>query len=282
MTAPATTGRPQPAQPALRQPGAGSTLPHVIRSEWTKLFSLRSTGWTLLALFVSTVGLGILACWGINHGWSQMSPNDQANFDPTADSLAGLTLGQLAIAVLGVLVISGEYSTGGIRATLTTVPQRMRVLTAKIVVLTVVSLVIGWITCFVAFFAGQVWFSNPPGGGAALSDPGVIRAVLGGGLYIGVSALFGMACGLLLRHTAGAITTAVALLLVVPPLLNLLPGGWGDAVVRYFTSNAGQHIAFVKQTGSNYLTPWVGFGVYCLWFAIPLAVGAWLMQHRDA
>lgn len=281
MSAPATTGRPQPAEPVLRQPGAGSTLPHVIRSEWTKLFSLRSTGWTLLALFVATVGLGVLACWGTNHSWSQMSAADRATFDPTALSLAGLTLGQLAIAVLGVLVVSGEYSTGGIRATFTTVPQRMRVLTAKTLVLTVVSLVSGWITCFVAFFAGQPWFSER-GVGASLSDPGVLRAVLGGGLYLGASALFGLAIGLLLRHTAGAITAAVAMLLVVPPLLNLLPGSWGDAVVRYFTSNAGQHIAFVHQQGGNYLTPWVGFGIYCAWFAVPLVVGAWLMNHRDA
>jgi hypothetical protein len=210
-----------------------------------------------------------------------MSASDRATFDPTSLSLAGLTLGQLAIAVLGVLIVSGEYSTGGIRATLTAVPQRMRVLAAKAIVLTVVSLVIGWITCFIAFYAGQVWFSKR-GVGAAIGDPGVLRAVLGGGLYIGASALFGLAVALLLRHSAGSITLAVALLLVVPPLLNLLPGAWGDAIVRYFTSNAGQHIAFVHQQGSNYLTPWVGFGVYCLWFAIPLAVGAWLMNHRDA
>lgn len=281
MTAAVSTGDPRPAQPAVRQPGAGSTLPHVIRSEWTKLFSVRSTAWTLFAMLAATIGLGILACWGTNHSWSQMSAGDRLTFDPTALSLAGLTLGQLAIAVLGVMVVSSEYSTGGVRATFTTVPQRMKVLAAKTIVLTVVSLVTGWITCFAAFYAGQVWFSKR-GVGAALSDPGVTRAVIGGGLYLGASALFGLAMGLLLRRTAGAVTVAIAMLLVVPPLMNLLPGTWGDVIVRYFTSNAGQHIAFVRQTGSNYLTPWVGFGVYCLWFAVPLVVGAWLMNHRDA
>jgi hypothetical protein len=261
--------------------GSGSSLLHVVRSEWTKLFSVRSTGWTLFAAFVATVGLGVLASWGTNHAWPQTSAADKATFDPTATSLAGLTLGQLAIAVLGVLILSGEYSTGGIHTTFTTVPQRMRVLTAKTLVLTVVSLVAGWIICFVSFYAGQPWFSKR-GIGAAIGDPGVLRAVLGGGLYLGATALFGLAIALLLRHTAGAITLAVGLLLVVPPLLNLLPGAWGRVVVRYFTSNAGQHIAFVHQSGSNYLTPWVGFGVYCLWFVVPLVVGAWLLHRRDA
>ena len=105
--------------------------------------------------------------------------------------------------------------------------------------------------------------------------------MIGGGLYVAASGLFGLAMGVLLRRTAGAVTAAVAMLLVLPPLTNVLPGGWGDAVVRYFTSNAGQQISYIHQTG-NFLTPWVGFGVYCLWWAVPLIAGAWLMQRRDA
>lgn len=260
--------------------GGGSTLPRVMRSEWTKLFSVRSTAWTLLALVAATIGLGILACWGTNHGWPQMSASEHANFDPVSTSMSGLALGQLAIAVLGVMVISAEYSTGGVRVTFTTVPNRMRVLTAKAIVFTFVSLVVGLATAFGAFYAGQVWFSKR-GIGAALGDPGVLRAVIGGGLYVAASGLFGLAMGALLRRTAGAVTAAVALLLVVPPLTNILPGAWGDAVVRYFTSNAGQQISYVHQNG-NYLSPWVGFGVYCLWWMVPLAFGAWLIQRRDA
>ena len=258
----------------------GSTLPHVMRSEWTKLFSVRSTGWTLLALVAATIGLGVLACWGTNHGWSQMSAADRAKFDPVSTSMSGLALGQLAVAVLGVMVISSEYSTGGIRVSLTTVPHRMRLLTAKALVFTAVSLVVGIATAFGAFYVGQPWFSER-GIGATISEPGVLRAVIGGGLYIAASGLFGLAMGALLRRTAGAVTAAVALLLVVPPLMNLLPGAWGDAVVRYFTSNAGQQISYIHQSG-NYLTPWVGFGVYCLWWIVPLAIGAWLMERRDA
>jgi len=251
-----------------------------MRSESTKLFSVRSTGWTLLALVAATIGFGILACWGTNHGWPQMSAVDRAKFDPVATSMSGLAFGQLAIAVLGVMVISAEYSTGGIKVTFTTVPNRMRVLTAKVLVFTSVALVIGLATAFGAFYSGQVWFSKR-GIGAALGQDDVLRAVIGGGLYIAASGLFGMAMGALLRHTAGAVTSAVAALFVLPIVAHALPGSWGDAVIRYFTSNAGQQISYINQSG-NYLTPWVGFGVYCLWWAIPLAFGAWLMQQRDA
>jgi hypothetical protein len=222
----------------------------------------------------------VLASWGTNHGWPDMSASDRAKFDPVSTSLSGLALGQLAIAVLGVMVISSEYSTGGIRVTLTAVPQRMFVLAAKAVVFTAVSLAVGIATTFGAFYAGQPWFAQR-GIGVAIDDPGVLRAVIGGGLYVAASGLFGLAMGVLLRRTAGAVTAAVAMLLVLPPLTNVLPGGWGDAVVRYFTSNAGQQISYIHQSG-NYLSPWVGFGVYCLWWMVPLAVGAWLMQRRDA
>jgi len=277
MTAAAATASPQHRELPTKP---GSTLPRVMRAEWTKLFSVRSTGWTLLALVAATIGLGVLASWGTNHGWPQMSAADRAKFDPVSTSMSGLALGQLAIAVLGVMVISSEYSTGGIRVSLTTVPRRMRLLTAKALVFTGVAFVVGLATSFGAFYAGQPWFSER-GIGASLGDPGVLRAVIGGGLYVAASGLFGLAMGALLRRTAGAVTAAVALLLVVPPLMNLLPGAWGDAVVRYFSSNAGQQISYTHQSG-NYLTPWVGFGVYCLWWAIPLAFGAWLMQQRDA
>lgn len=257
----------------------GPTLPRVMRSEWTKLFSVRSTAWTLLALVVATIGFGILASWGTNHGWTSMSRAEKAQFDPTSTSLSGLALGQLAIAVLGAMVVSSEYSTGGIRTTFTAVPNRMQVLTAKAIVFTAVALVVGLVTSFAAFFAGQPWFAQR-GIGAAIGDHGVLRAVIGGGLYVAASGLFGMAMGALLRRTPGAVTAAIAALLVLPGITHALPGAWGDAVSRYFTSNAGQQIAYVHQSG-NYLTPWIGFGVYCLWWVIPLALGAWLLRRRD-
>jgi len=269
-----------PAAPATGRP-PGATFVRVARSEWTKLSSVRSTLWTMLALVVTTIGFGVLASWGTNHSFGKLSPQEQANFDPVSTSLTGLALGQLAIAVLGVMVISGEYSTGGIRTSLTAVPNRLRLLAAKVTVFTIAALIIGMATSFGAFFAGQPWFAKR-GIGAAIGDPGVLRAVIGGGLYVAASGLFGLALGTLLRHTAGGITAAIALLLVIPPLMHLLPGAWGKAVVRYFTSNAGQQITYVNQGDVNHLGPWVGFGVYCLWWAIPLAFGALLLQRRDA
>lgn len=261
---------------------APASLAHALQSEWTKLRSVRSTAWTLLALFVITVGFGILTSWLTSHYWSKASPADKFNFDPTSTSLAGLAFGQLAIAVLGVMVITSEYSTGGIRTTLVAVPSRMRLLAAKIGVFLVAAFVAGVITSFVAFFAGQAFFAGAGGPvGASLSQPGVLRGVFGGALYITASGMFGLAIGVLLRHTAGAITVAVAFLFVIPIVLAAIPGSAGKAIQRYFTSNAGQQIGYVHQHG-NYLTPWVGFGVFCLWFIVPLIVGAYLMRRRDA
>lgn len=273
---------PAPAHHAAASPQRAphANLAHVIRSEWTKLRSVRSTGWTLLVMVAVTVGLGILACWGTNHAWPETDITQRLQFDPVGTSLSGLAFGQLAIAVLGVLVITSEYSTGGIRTSLTAVPNRMRLLAGKVAVLLAVAVVSGVITAFVSFYAGQPWFAER-GIGAALGDPHVLRAVIGGALYLIASAMFGLACGVLLRHSAGAITVAVAFLFVLPLVLLAIPGSVGDAIQRYFTSNAGQQIVSINQHG-NYLTPWVGFGVYCLWFAVPLGVGAWLMQRRDA
>jgi ABC-2 type transport system permease protein len=262
-------------------PAGGATFSRVVRSEWTKFWSLRSTMWTLLATFAVTVGFSALIAWGTSTNIDQLSPQDRANFDPTNNSLAGLAFGQLAIAVLGVMVISGEYSTGGIKATFTAVPQRMKVLLGKAVVLAVVSLAIGLVTSFAAFYVGQLFFARQHLE-AHLGDPHVLRAVIGGGLYVLGSAMFGYALGALLRHTAGGITAAVALLLVIPPLTQLLPGSWGDTITKYFTSNAGQRITEVIRADTKFLTAWPGYAVFTIEWLIVLVVAAVLMRRRDA
>lgn len=259
----------------------GATFPHVLRSEWTKFWSLRSTTWTLLATFVVTVGFSALISWGTSTNLDQLSAHQRATFDPTNNSLAGLAFGQLAIAVLGVLVISGEYSTGGIKATFTAVPQRIKVLLAKGLVLAGAALVVGVLTSFAAFYVGQLFFARQHVE-AHLGDPHVLRAVVGGGLYVLGSAMFGFALGGLLRHTAGAITAAVALLLVMPPLTQLLPGGWGDAVTKYFTSNAGQQITQVIRQDNKTLTAWPGYAVFTVEWLIILVAAAALVRRRDA
>ena len=257
-----------------------TTLWHVIKSEWTKFWSVRSTPWTLLVLFVATVGISVVASWGTSISLNQMSPVERAQLDVVFTAMSGVALGQLAIAVLGALTITTEYSTGGIKTTFTAVPARMRVLFAKGVVLSVVALVVGLITTFVAFFLSML-FWNSHHLEKTLNDPGVLRAVIGGGLYILASGLFGFALGAVLRHTAGSITAAVGLLLVVPPLMQLLPGGWGDTVNKYFTSNAGSRIMSVVQV-PDVVTPWIGYLTITIWWVVPLFVGAWLMETRDA
>jgi ABC-2 type transport system permease protein len=168
----------------------------------------------------------------------------------------GLGFGQLAIAVLGVLIISSEFSTGAIKTTLTAVPQRLKVLLGKALVLLAVSLVVGTVTSLAAFFLGQLFWRRVDLA-TSLSDGDVLRAVFGGGLYVAACGLFGYAFGVLLRHTAAAITAVAALLLVIPPLTILLPGQWGESVEKNFTSNAGQTVTTVTPA-PNLLDPWVG------------------------
>jgi ABC-2 type transport system permease protein len=261
-------------------PSSGTTFANVARSEWTKLWSVRSTRWTLLATFVVSVAFTTLFAWGETANWSQVDPEERATIDATANSLAGLYFGQLAIAVLGALVITAEYSTGGIRTTLTAVPQRFKVLAGKGLTFAVVALVVGLLTSFGAFFIGQAFFATV-GVEAHLGDPGVTRAVVGGGLYIMGCGMLGFAVGSLLRHSAGSITSAIGLLFVLPILSNLLPGDWGKTIQRYFFSNAGGQITTIRQD-PNLLSPWNGYLVFTLEWLVILIVGAVLLKRRDA
>ncbi len=268
-----------PAPPSTI-PSSGTTFVNVVRSEWTKLWSVRSTRWTLLATVVVSLGFTTLFAWGTTANWNQVDPQERATFDATATSLGGLYFGQLAIAVLGALVITAEYSTRGIRTTLTAVPQRLKVLFAKGLTFGVVALVIGLVTSFAAFFIGQAFFATK-GVEAHLSDPHVLRAVVGGGLYILGCGMLGFAVGSLLRHSAGSITTAVGLLFVLPLLSNLLPGDWGKTIREYFFSNAGGQITTVRQD-PNLLAPWNGYLVFTLEWLVILLAGAVLLERRDA
>jgi ABC-2 type transport system permease protein len=270
-----------PVRPAdIDDRRTGTGLAHVVRSEWTKLMSLRSTWWTLLSLVVVTIGTSTLLAWGASSNLNKMSAQDLASLDVTSNSMAGLAFGQLAIAVLGVLIVCSEYSTGGIRSTFTAVPQRLRVLAAKGIVFSVVATVVGAVTAFGAFFASMLFWSRHHMA-TSLSDPTVLRAVLGGGLYVLASGLLGFALGAIIRHTAGAITAAVGLLFVAPPLTQLLPGDWGRWVSKHFTSNAGQHIADVLHL-PGVMAPWTGYLTMTLWWVVPMILGAWLIRRRDA
>jgi ABC-2 type transport system permease protein len=255
----------------------------LLRAEWTKLRSVRSTMWSLLLLVVLVPGFTVLLTWLTIAQWSKADAAARAQIiaDPTSTILgAGFQLGQLTICVLGVMVIASEYSTGMIRASLLAVPKRTPMLAAKAVVFAAVVFVFGEIVAFPSFFIGAaILHSHAP---VSIGDPGVLRAVLGAGLYLTVLGLFALAIAAIVRHTAGAITGVIGFILVLAPLTQLLPGRVGKHIHAYMPSEAGHLIGQAHQAKDDLLTPWQGFGVFCLWTALLLAIATYLLQRRDA
>jgi ABC-type transport system involved in multi-copper enzyme maturation permease subunit len=271
--------------PAAPDPGPRVGFGRLLLTEWTKIRSVRSTLWTLIIFAVVSIGLTALLTWltirAFNAGRAD-ARSTQVAADPVGFILGtGLGLGQLAICVLGALVITAEYSSGTIRATLLAVPRRIPILIAKCVVFAALVFVVAEIVSFACFFLGAALVHSRFH--VSLSQPGVTRAVIGSGLYLTVLGLFALAIGSLIRHTAGAITTVIGLVLVILPLTSLLPYSWGAHIHAYAPTVAGQLITQdrVQQSG-QLLTPWQGFGVFCAWTALLLIIGAYLLKRRDA
>jgi ABC-2 type transport system permease protein len=252
----------------------------VIRSEWTKLRSLRSTAYSLLAAFVIVVALGILISAARASHLERESLADRLTFDPTLISLSGTFLAQLAVGVLGVLLMTGEYATGMNRATFGAVPRRLPVLWAKAIVYAAVALAIMLVATFAAFLGGQAALSSKHLN-ASLADPGVARAVVGAALYLTVVGLFGIALGALIRSTAGGIATLFGLLLVLPLMVHFLPESWSRDISKYLPSNAGQSVFNVLRDPTA-LAPWTGFAVLCGYVVVAMAAAAVLLRRRDA
>jgi ABC-2 type transport system permease protein len=274
-------------------PARGSAVPaagrrggfvNLMRAEWTKIRSVRSTVWTLLIFIVVCVGLTALITWLTDSHWTgpqAASRDSSALSDPVGFILgSGVGLGQLAIAVLGVLVISTEYSTGVIRASLLAVPRRLPMLAAKAAVFAVLLIVVTEIVAFCSFFVGSaILHAHVP---VSLGDSGVARAVAGAGLYLTVLGLFAMAIGTMIRHTAGGISAAIGVVFVLPILSGLLPGNWGAHINAYLPEQAGTLITHTQEQSGDLLSPWQGFGVLCLWTILLFALAAYLLQRRDA
>jgi ABC-2 type transport system permease protein len=255
----------------------------LLRSEWTKIRSLRSTVWSLLLLVVMTLGFTALFTALTVAQWATLDPSQKLPVlaDPGRMVLgAGFQLGQLAVCVLGVLVMAGEYSSGTIRASLLAVPTRTPMLAAKAAVFAFLIFVIGELTAIPTFFLGAaILHSHAP---VSITDPGVFRAIIGAGLYLAVLAVFAIAIGALIRHTAGAITGIVGFVLVLSPLTQLLPGSVGKHIHAYLPSEAGSLIASPHQGVSDLLAPWQGFGVFCLETTVLIVAAAYLLRRRDA
>lgn len=284
-----------PASPAAPPLPSASLLPStgarrrarfggLLLAEWTKIRSVRSTVWTLILFVVLTVGIAagltalIVANW---NGPRQAQGDARIALDPVGFILgAGIGFGQLTICVLGVLVITTEYSTGVIRASLLAVPRRLPMLAAKIIVFAAMLIVLAEIVAFGSFLVGSALLhSKVP---VALSDQGVTRAIVGAGLYLTVLGLFALAIGGLIRHTAGAIATVIGLVLVVPIITSFLPGSWGAHVNGYLPEQAGSLVYQAHQQPGQVLSSWQGFGVFCAWTAVLLALAGYLLRRRDA
>lgn len=258
--------------------GSGAvTFRGVLTSEWIKFRSLRSTVLTVAAAVIGMIALGMIVAYFTNIDWDHLRPRERARFDPTTTSLQGYQFAQLAIGVLGVLIVTGEYGTGSIRSTFAAVPRRFPVFWAKLVLFTVVTFVLMTVSAFLAFFGSQALLGVHH---TTISAPGVARAVLGVGLYLTVTGLLGVAFGWIIRNTAGGIAVLLGLLLVVPAIGDALPQSWGQYVVPYLPSNAGQSLVAVAPDPAM-LAPWPGFGVYCAYAAVAIAVAGVLLRRRD-
>jgi ABC-2 type transport system permease protein len=273
-----------PVTPTVRPAGRHAGFVGLMRAEWTKIRSVRSTVWTLIVFVVVCVGLTALISWLTESHWygpRAASRDASAISDPVGFVLGtGIGLGQLAICVLGVLVITSEYSTGVIRSSLLAVPRRILVLAAKAAVFALLLIVVTEIVAFCSFFVGSAILHAHVQ--VSLSGPGVTRAVIGAGLYLTVLGLFALAIGTMIRHTAGAISTIIGVVFVLPILSGLLPGSWGAHINAYLPEQAGTLITHTQEQSGDLLSPWQGFGVLCIWTVLALAVAAYLLERRDA
>lgn len=277
---------------ALDLGSGGVTLARTVRSEWIKLRSLRSTWWSLLAVVVIIIGLGVLiSALRANHYNQDLSRGstgvragfghgDGGGFDATKISLRGVFLAQLAVGVLGVLVITGEYGTGMIRSSLASVPRRIPVLVAKAFVIGVVAFAVAAGSSALAFLFGQRALASTHLQ-ATLATPHAFRAVLGAAVYLVLIGLLAVGLGFLVRNTAGAIATLFGIVLVLPLLTEALPTPYSTDVGKYLPLNAGTQII-----GTSYdptmLSPWTGLGVVAIYAAAALVAGAIVLRRRDA
>jgi ABC-2 type transport system permease protein len=259
--------------PGVRRPG----FPDALRAEWIKFWSVRSTMWSTVMLFVLGAGLTVLVC-ATSAEWLASGEADES---PGSFITWGMMFAQITAIVLGTLTVTSEYGTGMIRATLAATPKRGAVLAAKAVVLSSTLFVAGTLTAFAGYFGGN-WFLENEGIGIALSDDGVLRSMVGSGLYMAGPGLLAAAVGLLVRHTAAALSAVLAVVFVVGNMVFLLPGAWGEWIGKLMPGNAGSGIAAPVSFNPNLLDPWIGFAVFTAEVAVALLAGYVVFRRRDA
>jgi ABC-2 type transport system permease protein len=252
----------------------------LMRAEWIKLRSLRSSRWTLAALVVVSVGLGVLLSAEAATHWSHFSPADKATWDPTNNSLVGTVFGQLAIAVFGVLAITAEYSSGTVRSSVAAAPRRTPLLAAKAAVYGGVALVVGEVVSFASYFIGQAIFAGRAPY-SRIDDAGVARAVAMTGAYLALVCLMALGIGIAVRHTAGAITAIVAIVLVLPGVLVALPASLEHSIGKFLPEQIASSSTGAVLAEPHNFSPWVGFGLLVAYAAVALSTAFWLFARRD-
>ncbi len=273
------TESPAPRSIRIQDPHLAVTFPRVVRSEWIKLRSVRSTVITLLASAVVVVGFGAVAA-AVQTGSITPAGGGRGGqgfgSDPTGISLAGVNLAQLIVAIVGVLLVTSEYSTGSIRGTLSAVPRRWPMVLAKVVVLGAVTFVVQLVAVFIAFFAGQSILGSK---GVTLGDNGVLAAVIGAAVFLTGTALLGVALGFLLRSTASGIAVAVGAFFLLPGILSLFSTSIQDDIRPYLPSSAGTSLTSVTHT-AEYLNYWPALALLA-GYVVVLTGGALLRMMRS-
>ncbi|WP_327285784.1 MULTISPECIES: ABC transporter permease subunit [unclassified Streptomyces] len=257
------------------------SFPAVLRSEWTKIRTVASTIWTLVAALVVTVGVSAGLCAVFNATFNDMPKEQQVTFDPTLASFAGMTLGQLAMIVFGVLVVGTEYSSGMIRTSLAAVPRRASFLAGKLIVATGLALAVGLVTSFLSFFLGQAILGDRSIG---IDAPNVLRAVIGAGLYMAMIALFSMGVATILRSSMLSLGILMPFFFLVSTILGAVSAT--RKVAQYFPDQAGSKIMQVvpgaMDSSEAPYSPWGGFGIMALWVLASVLGGYLVLKKRDA
>jgi ABC-2 type transport system permease protein len=257
------------------------TQGRVVRSEWIKFRSVRSTVWTLLSAVVLMIGIGALFSAVTASQYHTFSAANRASFSAVTVSLEGITFAVIAFGVLGVLLMSGEYSTGMIRSSLTAVPRRLPVLWGKLAVFAGAIFSISLVASFISFFLGQLLLSSHHLN-VAITAPGALRSVIGAALYMTVAGTMGVALGALLRNAAAGISAFVAVFFIIPPLTSLLPSSISNHLTQYLPSNAGEVLWEGTHGVTNALSPWTGFALLCGYAVVLIGAAAWRLRSADA
>jgi hypothetical protein len=262
------------------QPSWRTVFRATVSSEWIKIRSVKSTMWTLAFGAASTLGFGVLLTALEVSRWTRRSVLEVTGFDPLLYSFAGLNVAQLAFGVLGVLVMTSEYSSKTIRMTFAATPQRRLVLMAKVSTFSALIGVVSIVMCITTFFICQAILASK-GAGLSIGQSGVALAVIGGAVHLMLVGIIAVGLGAAMRRTAGAIAVLFTVLLIVPGLVSLLPSPWNDDITRYLPNSAGAAMSAVVRF-PNLLSPWAGFGVLALYALAMLLFASVVLVRSDA